>query len=124
MYTRFHIKNIFTKSPKIELLTRQNQVIGSTNYSIISHENAIINNIYIEPEYRKHGDGSRLLNYTEHILRHYHHIKKTKLLAHEPFPCNLTDFFKKNDYVISSENYNLYDDGITLFKLVPMHKYL
>lgn len=124
MYSRFYVKNIFTKFPKIELLTQQNQIIGSTNYTIAKNGKAFINNIYVEPEYRKNGDGSRLLKYTEHILRYYHHTEKIAVLVHEPFQDEVTSFFKKNDYVISCDNYKIYDDGVTLFELIPMHKYL
>ena len=95
MYSRFYVKNIFTKSPKIELLTQQNQIIGTTNYTVANKGKAIINNIYVEPEYRKNGDGSRLLKYTEHIIRDFHHSEKVAVLVHEPFQDDVTSFLKK-----------------------------
>lgn len=124
MCLSFKIHNIFSKSPKILLLARNNIVIGNCTYSIINKTDACINNLYIEPEYRNTENGSKLLQYTEKMLKTTHSIEKTTLLAHEKMNCDLSNFFKKNGYCINNTNFDIYDDGIDIYNLIPMHKHL
>ena len=62
---RFKIQNLFTKSPKILLMTSNYNIIGNSTYSIINSKEAIINNLYIDPEFRNYNNGRKLLQYTE-----------------------------------------------------------
>jgi len=123
MLLRFKIKNIFTKSPKIVLMNSTYDIIGNSTYSIINSKEASINNLYIDPKFRNYDNGSKLLQYTENLLKN-HNIEKTILLAHEPVNCNLRCFFQKNGYTVSNTDFQIYDDGISLFHLIPMHKFL
>ena len=120
----FKIVNVFSKSPKILLMTGNSKVIGNCTYSIINKTDAVINNLYIEHEYRNSENGSKLLQYTESILKNNYSIEKTSLLAHEKVNCSLSNFFKKNGYYVSNTNYDMYDDGLNMFNLIPMHKRL
>ena len=120
---RFKIQNIYSKSPKI-LLINNNFIIGNSTYSIINSTEASINNIYIKSEYRNYNNGSALLQYTEKVLKKRHKIGKSTLLAYEPVNCNLRNFFQKNGYRISNTNFETYDDGVSLFHLIPMYKFL
>ena len=86
---RFKIQNLFTKSPKILLMTSNYNIIGNSTYSIINSKEAIINNLYIDPEFRNYNNGRKLLQYTENTLKLRHYIEKTTLLAYEPVNCNL-----------------------------------
>jgi len=119
----FKITKIFTKSPKI-LLIKNNNIIGNCTYSIINKTDACINNLYIDPKYRNCENGSKLLQYTENILKTSYHIEKTSLLAHEKVNCSLSIFFKKNGYFVTNTNFDIYDDGINIYNLIPMHKHL
>lgn len=121
---RFKIQNIFSKSPKILLINGTYNIIGNSTYSIINTTDAIINNLYIDEKFRNRENGSKLLEYTENVLKKRHKIEKTTLLAHEPVNCNLRNFFQKNGYTISNTNFETYDDGVTTFNLIPMHKFL
>lgn len=121
---RFKIQNIFSKSPKILLINSTYNIIGNSTYSIINTTDAIINNLYIDEKFRNRENGSKLLEYTENVLKKRHKIEKTTLLAHEPVNCNLRNFFQKNGYTISNTNFETYDDGVTTFNLIPMHKFL
>ena len=121
---RFKIQNIFTQSPKILLMTGNFNIIGNSTYSIINSKEASINNLYIDEKFRNRENGSKLLQYTENVLKERHEIEKSTLLAHEPINCNLRDFFQKNGYTISNTNFKIYDDGVSMFNLIPMHKYL
>ena len=121
---RFKILNIFSKSPKILLMNSTYNIIGNSTYSIINTTDAIINNLYIDEKFRNRENGSKLLQYTENVLKKRHKIEKTTLLAHEPVNCNLRNFFQKNGYTISNTNFETYDDGVAMFNLIPMHKFL
>ncbi len=119
----FKITKIFTQSPKI-LLIKNNNIIGNCTYSIINKTDACINNLYIDPKYRNCENGSKLLQHTENILKTSYHIEKTSLLAHEKVNCILSNFFKKNGYFVTNTNFDIYDDGINIYNLIPMHKHL
>ena len=121
---RFKIQNIYSKSPKILLINNNFNIIGNSTYSIINSSEASINNIYIKSEYRNYNNGSALLQYTENVLKKRHKIEKSTLLAYEPVNCNLRNFFQKNGYRISNTNFETYDDGVSLFHLIPMYKFL
>ena len=120
----FKIHNIFSKSPKILALNRNYNIVGNCTFSIIDKTNACINNLYIDPKYRNCENGSKLLQYTEKILKTNFSIEKTTLLAHENVNSNLNIFFKKNGYFISDTDYDIYDDGSNIYNLIPMHKHL
>lgn len=120
----FKITNIFSKSPKILLINNNNNIIGNCTYSIINKTDACINNLYIDPEYRNCDNGSKLLQHTEDILKKYHSIENTSLLAHEKVNCSLSNFFKKNGYFVTNTNYDRYDDELNIYNLIPMHKRL
>ena len=129
MSIHFVIKNIFTKSPKIFLYHNQN-VIGHSTFSIVDMKTACINNLFIEPDYRKKKYGSKLLQNTENILKKYYHKEKCTLLVHE-LPCdNLQHFYKSNGYSeqlnrnVRTPRCDIYDDGSNIFTLVPMYKQL
>ena len=118
----FKITKIFSKSPKILLINNNNNIIGNCTYSIINKTDACINNLYIDPEYRNCDNGSKLLQHTEDILKKYHSIENASLLAHEKVNCSLSNFFKKNGYLVTNTNYERYDDGVNIYNLIPMHK--
>ena len=120
----FKIQNIYSKSPKILLINNNFNIIGNSTYSIINSKQAIINNLYIDEKFRNRENGSALLQYTENLLKKRHKIEKSTLLAYEPVNCNLRNFFQKNGYTISNANFQTYDDGVAIFHLIPMHKFL
>ena len=127
----FQIKNVFTQSPKI-LLYKDLNVIGHSTYSMIDMKTACINNLFIEPYFRKNNYGSKLLQHTENILKNTYLKEKCTLLVHESPQDNLQYFFKSNGYFEqNNKNVNVrtprtdfYDDGSTLFTLIPMYKIL
>ena len=121
---RFKIQNIYSKSPKILLINGTCNIIGNSTYSIINTTDAIINNLYIDEKFRNRENGSKLLQYTENVLKKRHKIEKCTLLAYEPVNCNLRNFFQKNGYTISNTNFKIHDDGVTTFNLIPMYKFL
>lgn len=121
---RFKILNVFSKSPKIVLMNDKSNFIGNSTYSIINTTDAIINNLYIDEKFRNRENGSKLLQYTENVLKKRHKIEKCTLLAYEPVNCNLRNFFQKNGYTISNTNFKIHDDGVSMFNLIPMHKFL
>lgn len=121
---RFKIQNIYSKSPKILLINNNFNIIGNSTYSIINTTDAIINNLYIDEKFRNRENGSALLQYTENLLKKRHKIEKSTLLAYEPVNCNLRNFFQKNGYQISNANFQTYDNGVAIFHLIPMHKFL
>lgn len=121
---RFKIQNIYSKSPKILLINNNFNIIGNSTYSIINSTEASINNLYIDEKFRNRENGSALLQYTENVLKKRHKIEKCTLLAYEPVNCNLRNFFQKNGYQISNTNFETYDDGVSFFHLIPMHKFL
>ena len=131
MSTHFVIKNIFTKSPKIFLYHNQN-VIGHSTFSIIDMKTVCINNLFIEPDFRKKNYGSKLLQHTENILTKYYHKEKCTLLVHE-LPCDDLQYFYKSNGYFEQNNRNAnvrtprcdtYDDGSNIFTLIPMYKIL
>ena len=131
MSYKFVRRNLFTKSPLI-LFFRDNTLLGHSTYSIIDSNVGCINNLYIEPEFRKQQYGSTLLKYTEDILKYGYYKDKCDILVHSEPHDHLLDFFRSNNYnekpvihrSVSSPNYNVYDDGATIFTLIPMQKYL
>jgi len=131
MSIHFVLKNIFTKSPKIFLYHNQN-VIGHSTFSIVDMNTACINNLFIEPDFRKKNYGSKLLQHTENILKTYYYKEKCTLLVHESSCDNLQYFYKSNGYYeqrskninVRTPRYDIYDDGTTIFTLIPMQKYL
>jgi hypothetical protein len=77
----------------------------------------------VNPDFRQEKYGSRILKFTESVLKTTYNISNIQLLAHELPHDNLTSFFEKNGYVIQSKHSTeTYDDGSNLFNLIPMSK--
>ncbi len=78
----------------------------------------------IFPVFQRQGYGSKLLSETENILRSQK-VSQISLLAQQPYSSSeVIDFYKKNGYVISNKQFELYDDSTKMWDLVQMHKNL
>ena len=79
----------------------------------------------IFPVFQRQGYGSKLLSETENILRSQFDTYQVSLLAHQPYSSQeVIDFYKKNGYVISNKQFDMYDDSTKMWDLVQMHKIL
>ena len=121
----FVIKHLLSQSPKVVLYEKPGILVAQCNYSIINSTTSSINNLYVNPDFRREQYGSRILKFTESVIQHNYKINYVHLLAHELPHDSLTSFFEKNGYVIQTRcSIETYDDGINLFNLVPMSKKL
>ena len=101
-------------------LLKKNKIVGHVSYTKNS-DTIILSNLKVKKEFRNNGYASNLLKEVEKINND---IKIFKLCAwektHNPF---LVNFYNKHGYKeddIKSKEY--YDDGETVFYLVPMTK--
>ena len=121
----FFIKHLLSQSPKVVLYEKPGILVAQCGYSIINSTTSSINNLYVNPDFRREQYGSRILKFTESVIQHNYKINYVHLLAHELPHDSLTSFFEKNGYVIQTRcSIETYDDGINLFNLVPMSKKL
>jgi len=121
----FVIKHLLSQSPKVVLYEKPGILVAQCGYSIINSTTSSINNLYVNPDFRREQYGSRILKFTESVIQHNYKINYVHLLAHELPHDSLTSFFEKNGYVIQTRcSIETYDDGINLFNLVPMSKKL
>jgi N-acetylglutamate synthase-like GNAT family acetyltransferase len=119
----FVIKHLLSQSPKVVLYEKPGILVAKCSYSIINSTSSSINNLYVNPDFRQEKYGSRILKFTESVLKNTYNINNIQLLAHELPHDNLTSFFEKNGYVIQSKHSTeTYDDGSNLFNLIPMSK--
>jgi len=78
----------------------------------------------IFPDFQRQGYGSHLISETENILRSQN-VSQVSLLAQQPYSSSeVIDFYKKNGYVISNKQFDMYDDSTKMWDLVQMHKFL
>ena len=78
----------------------------------------------IFPDFQRQGYGSKLLSETENILRSQK-VSQISLLAQQPYSSqDVIDFYKKNGYVISNKQFDMYDDSTKMWDLIQMHKNL
>tara|TARA_B100001175_G_C19208660_1_gene494828 strand:- start:88 stop:459 length:372 start_codon:yes stop_codon:yes gene_type:complete len=122
--SRFILENLISKSPKVLFINNKNNIIGNCTFSIINYKKASINNLFIKEEFRKKDNGTKLLRYTEELVKTNYNIEETSLLAHEKPNDELRIFFEKNGYKIKDSNYKIYNDGSDIFNLIPMYKVL
>ena len=126
---RYNIKTISKKFNIIRISLYKSfpwyeEIIGN---SVVGYTNNIgnIHNINIETIHQKEGYGSKLLQYSEDILK-----EKNKDLSHirltccEPINGSLKYFYNKNGYICENPNceYDNYDDGVNLNHVTPMIK--
>lgn len=81
-----------------------------------------ISNIEVYSKFRKKGYGSIILNKSEYLLKNDYNVNIIKLLAWQKSNENLVDFYKKNNYLIENNIFNIYDDGQDIYDLIPMIK--
>lgn len=98
--------------------------IGHAN---VSYKNNIGNifNIHIKSTHRKQGYGSKLLQYSEDILKQKNKdLSHIRLTAYDTANGTLTSFYNKNGYKCEFSNceYNYYDDGLNLNHVTSMIK--
>ena len=92
--------------------------------TFIQDNKAHLSFIEILPDFRRQGHGTKLLSETENILRSQN-VSQLSLLAHQPYSSSeVVDFYKKNGYVISNNEFGMYDDDSKMWDLVQMHKIL
>jgi ribosomal protein S18 acetylase RimI-like enzyme len=101
-------------------LLKNEKIIGQVSY-IKNKDTVILSNLKVKKEFRNYGYASNLLKEVERINND---IKTFKLCAwektHNPF---LVNFYNKHGYKEDSiKNRGYYDDGETVFSLVPMTK--
>ena len=105
---------------KTLFLIKSDKIIGELSYFKYK-DTIILNNLKVEKNYRNNGYASDLLNEIERIN---YNIKVFKLCAweqtHNPFLVNFYNKFGYKEDKIKNKEY--YDDGETIFYLVPMTK--
>ena len=95
-------------------------IYGEVSY-FIKNNTIILSNLHINEKYRKQGYGSILLNTIE---KENPDFKIFKLCAWEPTHSpHVVKFYEKNGYFLDKDaKIEYYDDGETIFDLVPMTK--
>jgi hypothetical protein len=121
---KYIIKNVSSKYNKINMY-KNNIYYGNSVFSVINNE-SVIHNLYIGEIFRGNNNGNLLLFQTENIIKNSNpNVNKFSLLAHELPNGNLINFYKSHNYNI---NYSLsnkyYDDGIDIYSLIYMYKYI
>lgn len=92
--------------------------------TFIQDNKAHLSFIEIHSDFQRQGHGTKLLSETENILRSQN-VSQISLLAHQPYSSSeIIDFYKKNGYVISNNEFGMYDDDSKMWDLVQMHKIL
>ena len=103
---------------------KNNTYLGTSTFNH-TKRNAVISNLYILPEFRGNKIGSKLLLDTEKIIVNKYNANKFSLLAHELQNGNLVNFYENHGYTVDiTKEQNFYDDGIDIYTLVPMYKYI
>ncbi len=116
----FNFKKISQQMFKISMFN--NRYMGNCIFSIKKDE-AFINNLFININFRGRNNGSILLQETENTIKNKFKIKNINLLAHEKPFGNLINFYESNGYTVNALQYNnLYDDGVYIYNLVNMTK--
>ena len=116
----FNFKKISQQIFKISMFN--NRYIGNCIFSIKKDE-AIINNLFINKNFRGQNNGSILLKETENTIKNNFKIKNISLLAYEKPFGNLITFYESNGYTVNALQYNnLYDDGVYIYNLINMTK--
>lgn len=87
---------------------------------------AYLHSIEIAKDYRKQGLGTYLLNRCEYYLKNKRSIppKICGVLWDNQNDLFVQDFFTKNDYKINHREVCLYDDGESVFDILPIEKNL
>ena len=85
----------------------------------------MINNLIIPANLRNKGLGTSVLKNTEHIMKKENKLLyQLKLTAHDHNE-GLIYFFEKNGYrVAHDKQFGYFDDGYTIYSLIPMVKIL
>tara|TARA_B110000208_G_scaffold110826_1_gene136901 strand:+ start:715 stop:1077 length:363 start_codon:yes stop_codon:yes gene_type:complete len=116
----FFTKNI--NSNVCKFISNQ-KIIGSCIFGIID-KNLRIYNIQVNKEYRNNKIGSLLLKEVETYGKQHKNIKSISLTAHEDSDSNLQYFYQKNGFKIVNNSLLNYDDGINIYNLIDMKKYI
>ena len=103
-------------------LCNYNTPIGFARYSV-QNQTAILNNLHIDPDYRKQGHGSRFMRTAEDVMKHHFAIRQMNLTAWQPAGSyEIVDFYIKNGFVLSNQPIGTYDDYRVLYDLYSMCK--
>ena len=102
------IKSFNKNSIQVNLKYGNNQ-IGNSVFSITKDNKAIINNLFIDKQYRRNNYGSYLLKNTEEIIKKDSSINFINLIAWKHSENEyLLDFFYKNNYKKFKNKYILF----------------
>ena len=118
-----NINNILNSSTRLlynmKLYNNKNK-IADYNF-MISDRKAVINNIQV---YKKNiGIGSYILKNIENYVKEKHNVNNISLLAWQNSENEkVIDFYKKNGYIMSDEQSQLYDDSVNIYDLYKFEK--
>lgn len=118
----------FRETSKITkvVLNDGNIPIGYARFSIPQYKerHAYLQNIEIEKPYRKEGLGTYLLNCCEYtILKKNPNVAKIKsVLWDNQEDIFVQKFFKSNNYLIKESERCVYDDGESIYDILPIEK--
>ena len=65
----FFIKHLLSQSPKVVLYEKPGILVAQCGYSIINSTTSSINNLYVNPDFRREQYGSRILKFTESVIQ-------------------------------------------------------
>ena len=97
--------------------------IGNTTYSV-NNNNCVIQNLYIEPQFRKNNFGQFLMLQTEEIVKNdYDNINKFIINAYEKNSGTLVKYYQDIGYNINPKVRQLFHfDGIDIVTITNMIK--
>ena len=108
--------------PKIKMF--HNDInIGNTTYSV-NNNHCVIQNLYIEPQFRKNNFGQFLMLQTEEIVKNdYDNINKFIINAYEKQGGHLIKYYQAIGYNINTKVRQLFHfDGIEIITITNMIK--
>ena len=97
--------------------------IGNTTYSV-NNNSCVIQNLYIEPQFRKNNFGHFLMLQTEELVKNdYNNINKFIINAYEKNNGNLVKYYQDIGYSINPKVRQLFHfDGIDIVTITNMIK--
>ena len=104
----------------INVYNNNNNKIANYNF-MVSDKKAVINNIQV---YKKNkGIGSSILHNIETYVKDTYDVNKISLLAWQNSENDkVVDFYKKNGYIMTGENSQIYDDSVIIYDLYKFEK--
>ena len=103
----------------IDLYNKNNKI---ANYNfMVSDKKAVINNIQVHEKNR--GIGSSILHNIETYVKDTYDVNKISLLAWQNSENDkVVEFYKKNGYIMTGENSQIYDDSVIIYDLYKFEK--